>query len=130
MTELFLGLVAAVTMYTDTGLTRCGLHTAEIDGPWVAVPARELGTTYQCGDLLLLRGVAADGALWSYMATVQDTGYLGDRCVVQPDGQCAPIWFDLPAEHAPFPGLSARLTEAINLSACAREWQENGWTDG
>lgn len=130
MADLIVGLFAAVTMYTDRGLTRCGALTSEIEGAWVAVPASQLGTVYLCGDLVLLGGVDADGEPWSYLGRVQDTGYLGGRCVVQPDGRCAPIWFDLPEEHVPFPGLSARLTKAINLSALAREWQAGGWDDG
>ena len=120
MANLLLGLaLACVTRYDDLGVTASGLHTSDIDGPWLAVPAESIGTLYEYGDLVILRGIREDGSQWWYDGRVYDTGAFGGNCVRQADG-CAPILFDIPAQHVPFDGLSAKVVGAYNISAEAR----------
>lgn len=115
MADLLIGVaLAVVTRYSDLGVTACGLHTSQINGPWLAVPHEQLGDRYHCGDLVILRGED-----WWYQGTVQDTGYLSEHCVRYPGG-CSPILFDIPTMHAPFTGLSARVVEAYNVTAEVR----------
>jgi hypothetical protein len=101
------------TMYTDTGLTFCGQNTADIIGPWVALPA---GGDWQCGDLIFLR--FEDGK--TLMAHALDAGPFLYNCVETPDG-CLPIVADVPAEHWQHgTATSARLSYFDNLTEKAR----------
>jgi hypothetical protein len=115
--QTILAIATVVTVYSGHYVGRplyCG-GTYDLDAePWIAVPVEQLAE-YPCGSLLVLRGVREDGTMWWYQGRVMDTGIFGNNCVVQRDGTCAPILFDLPEFAAPFDGLSARVTEIYSV---------------
>jgi hypothetical protein len=114
----------AITVYGDPYVGRplfCSTGSNPLyydsDSPkWLALPFKQLGVTWQCGDLIYIPGYGLYRAL--------DTGPFGDHCVVS-GAQCLPIVADVPVIHAEWPGLSVE-GEIVNLSAVARGWRE--WT--
>jgi len=85
---------------------------------WLALPFKNYGITWQCGDLIYIPGVGMFRAL--------DAGPFGDHCVVTGD-QCLPIVADAPVIHV---GFELSMTgKVINLSAVARECRDRGICD-
>jgi len=97
-----------------------GTYDADDPAPWVALPVSwyEEGRA-ECGDLIYLSGVDAEGAPWSLMARALDAGPLERYCVETGEG-CARIVADVPAHQAPFGGMSARVWQVRNVSAAVR----------
>jgi len=125
--DLLVGLALWATTYKMPYVDRplyCGQTYTDTVAPWVAVPVSQMGTLYECGDLVILRGLTAGGEPWWYQGTVQDVGPLSLYCI-ETEAGCEPIGFDIPAIYAPFPGLSARVTEVWNISAEARAWRKH-----
>jgi len=117
--NLIIGAVfAVVTAYTDQGVTYCGKQTQELGPTWLAVPVEQIGTLYQCGDLVYIRGQD-----WSLLARVEDAGPFGNNFVIQEDGTYAPILFDI-GGLTPFEGLSSPIVDWMNVSAEARRYGE------
>lgn len=95
-------LVVSITMYIPHGpVTFCGQMVDEMASPWVAMPYRDHGITWQCGDSI---GLWSDGKLHVYPAL--DTGPFGAFCVMQPDGTCPSIAADVPEPWTWFGGTS------------------------
>ena len=119
MADLLVGLSVWATVYAGQyvgqPLAFGGTYTYTTPA-WVAVP---MDGAYEPFDLLAIWGVDKNGEPWFYMGRVMDTGPLSLYCIETPTS-CDPIAFDIPAIYAPFPGLSARVTEAWNISAEAR----------
>lgn len=89
------------------------------DSPkWIALPAKSLGITWQCGDLVYIPGHGMFRAL--------DSGPFGDHCVITGD-RCLPIVGDVPVIWADWE-LSVE-GEWINLSAVVRGCRERGICD-
>jgi len=109
MATTYLGYTGA-PLYCDRGN---GLTFDAVPDPWVALDVSEfLGGRVQCGDEILvrfrngktLRARALDaGPLYPHV--IADTGL--------------PIVVDIPAHHAPFPGLSASAI-VINVTNVRR----------
>ena len=87
--------------------------------PWLALPVKEHGATWQCGDLIYIPGVGMFRAL--------DAGPFGDHCIIT-GGQCLAIVADVPVIFAQWELSTAG--EIINLSAVARACRARGWCDG
>ena len=112
-------------LYCDRGE---GLIYDEAAAPWVALPVSEHGITWECGDLVYVGGVDANGEPWSLLARALDAGPLAGYCVEMPaeEGamtaplQCVPIGVDVPAPFAPFAGTSARVDRFVNFTAEAQ----------
>lgn len=102
-----------------------GLVYGDATEPWVALPVSEYGITWECGDLIYVGGTDATGEPWSLTARALDAGPLAKYCI-EVDEQCMPIAVDIPEPLAPFPGLSARVSWLVNISAMARQWREMG----
>ena len=86
----------------------CGHTLTPNTEPWVAVPDPSL-----CGHLFYIR--FTDGS--TLLARALDTGPFSNHCVSQPDGDCYPILLDIPAQHSPFPGLSAEIELVLDITA-------------
>lgn len=125
-------VAGALTVYAEPYVGRplfCStpevpLYYAPTTSPWVALPFRDYGITWQCGDLIYLRFANGD----TLMARALDAGPFGAYCVMQPDGECLDIVADMPIYWT-----DAKLSmvgEAINISAVARACRERGWCDG
>jgi len=98
----------------DRGDGKCYSEAME---PWVALPVREYGIRWECGDVMLL---FYEGGEISRLRAL-DTGPFGKHCVMQLDGTCPAIVADVPNYHFPFyPDLS-RLVTMVNLSHLERE---------
>jgi len=94
----------------------CGGTYDATAGPWVALPAREFGQSWQCGDLVALWFVDEQQVV---MARALDAGPFGAHCVVI-DGQCVDIVVDVPRHLWPVDGLSAQV-QVVNVTAACRE---------
>jgi len=82
--------------------------------PWVALPVREYGDAWQCGDLIYLSWL--DGN--ALMARAYDAGPFGAHCV-ETGGACLPIAVDVPRHLWPVDGLSAPV-RVVNVTAEVR----------
>lgn len=123
MTDILLGLALAVaTRYEEPYVGRplyCGGYY-EIDAaPWFAVPVSQIDEI-GCNTLIHAHGVTDDGEPWSMMGRVRDVGPFDDSCVMQPDGTCAPILFDIGGVSPWGDDLSARLEGWTNITREAR----------
>ncbi len=122
MANLLLGALFVATWYGGAQYDGQPLYCVGYYDPaqsHLAVPVESLlDGTYQCGDLMVLRGFQADGSTWWLQARVLDTGRFGSHCVMVGD-KCAPIAFDVGGPK-PFIGLSAIVNEWHNVSAEAR----------
>lgn len=118
MTNLALVVTVAVTMYIPhTDVLFCGGLVSQQTGPWVAMPYRDLGVTWECGDDI---GIWADGELHVYPA--KDTGPFGRFCVRQLDGSCPSIAADVPEPWAWFGGTST-LGRVFNMERKREEFE-------
>lgn len=88
---------------------------------WLALDVEEYTTgRARCGDTVL---VIVDGVIHSYLAL--DAGRFADHCVMQRSGACYGIAVDIPAELAPFKGLSA-VGWVMNSSRRSRDREMGG----
>lgn len=110
-------IVGVATWYIGIGQPLyCGGHYVAGAEPWIALPAREFGQSWQCGDLIAVWFVDAQQVV---LVRAMDTGPFGAHCVVI-DDQCAPIVADVPAHLWPVEGQSARV-QVVNVTAACRE---------
>jgi hypothetical protein len=117
------GMATAYTGYTGAPLY-CdrgdGLLFDQVTEPWVALDVSEfVGGRVQCGDEILVRfrdGRRSPNGGKTLRAQALDAGPLYPY-VIADSG--LPIVVDIPAHHAPFPGLSAPVT-VINVTNVRR----------
>jgi hypothetical protein len=110
------GMATAYTGYTGAPLY-CdrgnGLLFDQVTEPWVALDVSEfVAGRVQCGDEILVR--FRDGK--TLRAQALDAGPLYPHVIADTG---LPIVVDIPAHHAPFPGLSAPVT-VINVTNVRR----------
>ena len=86
--------------------------------PWVAMPDSFWQGGGKCWDRI---GIRIGGVNHYYYAL--DRMAPSDWYVIQPDGAWLPIMADLPAAHAPFPGLSA-VGQMWSVEPIRKRWEE------
>lgn len=121
-------LVGVVTFYTATTYggqpLYCGGTYAESTEPWVALQRREVGYSWECGDLIAIYFEDADEVL---LARAMDAGPFGGYCVVYSDG-CLPIVADVPEHLWPtvLDGDTSARVRVVNVTA---ECRARGYCD-
>ena len=96
----------------------CGNVYAAETGPWVALPYREYGDSWQCGDLVYLSFGNGD----ALMARALDTGPFGRNCVIR-GNRCIPILVDVPELWWPdaLAGDISAPVRMVNITRLAKE---------
>jgi len=108
----------AASMYGNQPLY-CGGVYVESAEPWVALQRREVGYSWECGDLIALYFEDIDEVL---LVRAGDTGPFGGYCVM--DGhQCRPILADVPAHLWPaaLQGDTSARVRVVNVTAECRK---------
>lgn len=114
--------VVALTVYAGPYVNQplyCGGVYTTTTAPWVAMPIRDYGITWECGDTI---GILADGEVRTFLAL--DAGPFGAYCVMQPDGSCPEIGADVPKPHWWKPGKLSTIGMVYNVSALQRVWEQ------
>lgn len=110
--------VVAVTMYIPhTDVLYCGGLVSEQVRPWVAMP---VGGPWKCGEEIAIW--YEDGEIEFYV--IADGGPFINNCVMQVDGECLPIAFDVASPWWHRPGISARAVKVWSVTAKKLELEE------
>lgn len=126
MATIYTGYAGA-PLYCDGRISEPGsLLFDTVDQPWVALDVSEYTSgRARCGDEILVRfpptqtsGLPGKAETHTLRARALDAGPLYPFVIADTG---LPIVVDIPAHHAPFPGLSAPAT-IVNVSAIRRQW--------
>ncbi|MFN2230464.1 MAG: hypothetical protein ACK2VA_11895 [Anaerolineae bacterium] len=118
---------AGAPLYCDGRISQPGsLLFDTVAEPWVALDVSEYTSgRARCGDEILVRfpptqtsGLPGKAEIHTLRARALDAGPLYPFVIADTG---LPIVVDIPAHHAPFPGLSAPAT-IVNVSAIRRHW--------
>jgi hypothetical protein len=109
--------ILSITMYIPhSNDLFCGGLVSEQTTPWVAKP---VSSDWKCGEKV---GIwYTDGTIETY--TVRDAGPFDKNCVMQPDGTCPLIAFDVPERWAPFGGMSTTARKVWSVTAIQEEFE-------
>ena len=113
-------ITIALTIYAGPYVGQplfCGGYYDDASPPWVAMPYRDLGVTWECGDRI---GILADGELRVF--TAMDAEPFGAYCVMQPDGECLGIGADVPKHLAWFYGSTTG--RVWNVTWMQKVWEQ------
>ena len=124
MADLLIGLMLVATRYGGPaydGRTMYWGDTYDYARTHIAVPLiRVTDGTYHHNDLLVIRGLREDGSTWWMQARVLDVGPFSQYCVIQRDGACLPIAFDIGGQAPWGDELSAQVLDVYNVTAEVR----------